>query len=581
MNAKKIKEELTKIFPGFIVAALVVWFDNSSSRWLYALLVFLTLYIILTICQNWDRICYSIKLKVYTILRKPLLKSVPSFCGREDVINEVYTQYWSAKGVRVVLICGLGGSGKTTVYKFFNKVLLNAPKTATFSEHLRAISVRNNSIIFADYAYENLSAIREFICKLKEAHKKRVLIVLLERTYAKEYFSVINYDHIIDLNSARYILDEKTISKIIEYNVSHFWQETTNQYIETGIGIDLQHSMQFANRITSEIDSQYHRPIFAVIIAELYRNDTNLDLNDTNSVNSLLERYWKQKTRYSTMQALIKATDTAFRAEKEWIIEAINNAKQLVELLTLFSSMSRLKIEIKNRNCIEVYSNEEQVNDEKLTDYISKYVSRMIDDEVKKHMVIKILGIDISRTYESVDYPHLVIEPNEFDIVSTWLLGKFYKESPEYTNQLGSIVSSVSSACIDKSIFSFVLRAIDEDNSDILIWYNKLKDCFINYNLWDFNEKLKELLERLNQAIANSQTKTKETIYQFLLDFIDTICEHIVDDEEISLLQNQMFLEMKNPGYSDEVKKVLKELINKMKMLSGTAEDAQLAPLQK
>ena len=566
------KNELKKIFPGLIVAALAFFLADSWRRWVYALIGFFALYGILTIWQYRHQIGRWLKRNLYSILRKPLLQTEPGFCGREDVIKEVYDQYCATKEINVVLICGLGGSGKTTIFNFFNKVLINAPKTIIFANHSVAKTVHNSSIVFADYAYENLGAIRDFIHDLKENRKKKILIVLLERTYAKEYLSVIKYNHIIDLNRPKYILEKEALASIISYNVSNLFDTQTNQYIATSEKIDWKHSLQFANQLTTNIDPQYHRPIFAVLIAELYRDDKNLNLNETNSMNSLIEKYWKKKTRYSTMQGLIKATDSEFRAEKAQITEAINNAKQLVELLTLFCAMSRLKIEFKSRDTVTIYSNNQIVNDEKLTSYINQYFSRMIDDNVKKHLVIKILGIDVSTSYEDLEYPHFVIEPNRFDIVSTWLLNKFYNETGANILELSSIISSVSDRNVEKSILSFVLRAIDEDNSDILIWYTNLKDCFISYDFSDFNEIIRELLVKLNLACNNSQNRIKETISGFLLSFIDTIYEHIANKEEIKLLQYQLEVEKNNARYSDEVKTVLANLVEKTKQLLNERE---------
>lgn len=557
-----IKKEIEKIIIALVGSALEMWRGDSSTRLLYALLIFVALYCLSTLISSWKNVSQWIRKEFYTVTKRPLIDSVPGFCGRENVIREIYEQYCLAKGVRIILICGLGGSGKTTVSSYFTKVLVNSPRVKMYSTNCSAKSLHSRTILFVDYAYENLSLIKNMISALKESRRKRILVVLLERTYAKQYLGLLEYDCIIDLNENRYTLTQENLAAIISFNVSNIFDKEKGIYISTGIEIEAGKTRELAEQITTQIDPKYRRPLFAYIIAELYRSKPNLDFSETTSINLLLEKYWQNKTRYHMMQGLVRATDDEFIADKHRIESAVENAKQLVELLTLFCAMTRLSIEYDNKNGVVLRSNDDIIDDEHLNSYITKYIKRMLDDNIQKHLVTKMLEIDIQTAHESDQDSKIVFHAIQFDIVSTWLLGKFYRDSPEYTRELGKIIYEISNKGIDKTAFSFILRSIDEDNSDLITWYCTIKDGFVDYDIWDYVDTLKESFEKLDRAAHKKQAQTVEALHSFLIDFIYTIYEHIKDEDANTMLGQIESLRNNSP-YLPETNEIILELIEK------------------
>lgn len=522
----KVKTVIGKLILSLIGSGATFFLGDDSTRWLYAILTLIAIYSIASIIGYRKKIWWWIKKCYYSIVKKPMIQSVPGFFGRETVVKIIYEQYCASKGIRTILICGMGGSGKTTVYSFFSKVLANSPRVVSFTKSISAKSLHNRTILFADYAYENLTQINNLISSLAELKKKRILVVLLERTYAKGYLATLKYDFIIDLNESEYTLTEENLQSIITYNVAYKYDAEKDNFVNSNTTIDEQKAHELANQITKRIDPVYHRPVFAYIIAELYRANPQLDFSKTTSINLLLEQYWKKKTRYHMLQGLVTDSDAEFGADKMRIEAAVNNAKQLVELLTLFCSMTKLIIKHDNRNRVLLQSDDEMIIDQHLSEYIDTYISRMLDDDIKKHLVTKILDIDIGKTPEFQTESKFEIKPIRFDIVSTWLLEKYYSTSPEYTRELGSIIRSITNKQIDKAVLSFILRSINDDNNDILSWYGKIKDEFVNYEIQDFEDIICSSFEKIDVAVHNNNNSTVDSINNFLIDLIETIFDH-------------------------------------------------------
>ena len=532
---------LAKMFPGALMAYFELAFNKDETRWLFAALCFLAVsllvYVIEILYKYRDKIIRWLRKIYYSYKKKAMIDSIGGFYGRDNVVKKIYTEYCSTKGVNTILICGLGGSGKTTIYTFFKQALVNSPKVEVLSKDISANSLRNRTILFVDYAYESVEKIKDLISSLKGMGKKKILIVLLERTDAIQYLKCLEYNCVINLNEEQYTLSEDDLSSIIVFNVANEYDKGKGLYAPTGISINNQKAKILARKIIDRIDAKHHRPIFAYIIADLYRSNPELDFDQTTSMYNLFEQYWQKKTRYHMTQRLVRSDDSL--AERHRIETAVKNAKQLVELLTLFCSMTKLLIEYEKKTGVVLYgANSEVVSDTSLESYIESYFRRMLDDDIKIHLVAKILGTDLGKKYEGEVGSKLIIcDICNFDIVSTWLLEKFYTESTEYTSELGRIIKNISNKNIEKAVISFILRSVDEDLKGILQWYCDIKDGFINYDSEDYIDILTSSFDKLNKTVHKGNYETAKEISNFLEELIKDIFDNMKQEDAEKIIE--------------------------------------------
>ena len=408
---------------------------------------------------------------------------------------------------------------------------------------------------------KNISQIKSLISSINEQKKKKILIVLLERTYAKTYLSSLGEVETIDLNNKSFTLTTEDIKKIIIFNVENEFDKEEKRYKPTNCNISKQKASVLANQITAHIDPEHHRPLFAFLVAELYREMPNIALTDTTTINMLLEKYWELETREYIIQEIVKATESEFYADKERIMSAANNAKQLIELLSLFCSMTKTRFEYDNNDGVVLFSDGERVDDRCLLDQLSKFFTRMLDgDIIKRHLVNRILYLDFKKT-TCEDTVKIVINRIEFDLVSSWLLARSYKAPNSYPYELSKLIGSITNRKLAINSLSFVLRAIDESTSDLLAWYCKKTNGTSNFEIADYLWCLEEAFTKIDKIEIKSNPQTKNALMTFLYDYVITpILSPSNKEDREELLEKAKGL-LCNPRYKPETLEIISSII--------------------
>ena len=503
MKNLAITEKMVNEIGDYIIKQLFSLFDEG--KWITGCLIFIIIAGLSVCIKKKDALISFILRHIGSFLKEPKLRVTPQFKGRENVIRVIYGQYYLTKGIGTILVCGLGGSGKTTICNNFEKVLLNAPRVCFFTGNNMKECQKNHSIIFVDYAYENIDSIIRFREHLNSNRKKKVLLVLLERTYAKTIMSSLSFDCTIDLNESEYTLSPDDIADIISFNISHSYDKENKEYISTKIEIDSTKAKELAEYICDVIDKKYHRPIFAYIVAELYRAESNrekFDLSKTESSIELLERYWKMKTRHTIMMSLIEADKKGFFAGGN-IAEALNNVKRMVEILTLFCSMTKLTIEYDSNGVTVLKSDTSVINDERLCDCIKAFIDASVNSAIKRHLISKILDMELGTLIICENDLKMIIKPIVFDIVSTWLLGKTFNvsgRSKDYSIQLAKLIQNITDQNVNYAVISFVLRSLDENNTNILSWYSRLHDIE-GFSVEEYISLISQIVDKMHIMI--------------------------------------------------------------------------------
>lgn len=455
--------------------------------------------------------------------KKIKIKQIRGFFGREEVIKNILNYHRSSIGVLNGIIYGFGGSGKTALAKNFEKAAKNYCYTIFIGLGIEIPcinSIKNNTIIFIDYAYEYTKSgnerdrIKRFIESCRDSGKK-ISIWFLERTTLKEHI-LIEFN--IDVSSTKKInlneegVNNKTILRqIFEYRLKEYNRANIEKYVQL---------------ITNRFDPKYFRPIWATIMSDLLIDDPRNDFENYGSKVKLLEEYWKYRLKRKNFDAFLdQVSDNNGRKEEVRIykMELTNRAESIM----LFCAITSLSIIIDDTNTERVISFERNgknyVNEEleKLVQNIL-IMGEKIKTPIRHSLLAQLFPSEVNTDRGSI----ITINLDVYDIIVSWLLEHAIKNDKNIVNLLQCV-----SGDLTNHIIAYLTRAYDEDNGKALLWwftsiyteFNINENSIGGYEEWliawcklypDANDELKSYMELTLNEFVTSLEGYKNTYYE-------------------------------------------------------------------
>lgn len=430
--------------------------------------------------------------------------TVPGFYGRENIIKELYKYHMSAIERRCILLCGYGGSGKSTIAKNFAKTLNCKTKIKIYDKEqfnrLQQESISSNTIIFCDYALEGINEIISLYNDIQNTNKRRVTLVLIERSETKQYCinKGICFDETFDLNVDKYELKKDILSRIISYNVKNDYDEFKNYYEPSGCIITKKEAAHLADLVIDRFDSVYKRPIFCVILAEIYKRNPNVKFASRDAISELFREYWDIITRTKRVKMFLQevANDANFNTNETELIEEISREiRSKMRALIAVSSLLSVELEINitsdkvNINILKENERVEEIYGD-LKRCIDKYLS---SGKVKlyNYLLIEFGCNDFCKN-------NRVISP-KYDLVSNWLFVESINnpKEREFIDQVFEILNRYRDLVHDA--FSYSIRAADEMFEPLLVYF---ADSVINYKTYDENDYWRDIRLCVNQMLC-------------------------------------------------------------------------------
>ena len=391
--------------------------------------------------------------------KKRNIKNLGVF-GRDALIDKILEWHNRDTTNKIALISGAAGAGKTTLANALKKsvndpdsIIIVSKGSKFYSDVEDMKGIKDNCIIVFDYVLEALKQIECYIKQLMDnkCKNKMISIILLERDAATNIVGQIMKNKekpIFRINLDDYKLSEESLVEIIEYNVKDVEdKEAKNTLITRDAAIVI------AKLIIDYIDQEFRRPIFASILATIYRREEHFDYS-VRDRDTLFSEYWEVVTGF---RKFLKEEDI----NTDKTINYVNYLKENVKLTSLFTTITGLKI----RCCpfgerLEIKlldSSDQEENNEEFSLLIN---SALQVPKIPNSNIIDWLRYFYYHNYKICNEPAgIYILPLNLDMFSSWILYRSIEENPKKLSiWLEKILKTTDNRYYSES-YMFVLRA--------------------------------------------------------------------------------------------------------------------------
>lgn len=541
----------------FFVAATFISIISIKSNepllfiWVSLVVTVALVFLLVSISQ----IKNSIRKKLPLCRRKRVPQNWGVF-GRDDLIDSLLKWHNEDTTNKVALISGAAGAGKTTLAKTLKKSVIASSsiiivdKGNKFYDEVADINtVSDNSIIIFDYVLESLSHIEKYVDQLfAGSHKKMISIILLERDAATSTLKRIiegkNYKF-LQINLDEYQLGDNYLTDIIEFQVKN---EPDKDAKKREISRD--EAAKIAKIITETIDIKYRRPIFAVILATIYRRRESFN-DSIQNYNDLFSEYWDVVTGF---HKFLRDEDT----HNDATINYVNVLKNNVKLVSLLATITALQIRccpIGNDLEIKLFnSSGREENNNSLLELI---IEALHGSRAPYSNMVSWLRFLYQHNYSiSKDPWGIYILPMNLDMFSSWMLYQSLKENVSQLTKWFSIISKANDNKYYSETYIFVIRASEIFGYEIFEWFQAIdipaysqlyrwkqdfvtdiNAIFIPQSLDKLEAKMKYFKLRYQNFCATIQNPSDiQHITRDIIDMINLEEEHTLDRNQYQMI---------------------------------------------
>ena len=465
--------------------------------------------------------------QIRNIFRKkmPLCRRKKSFnivgvFGRDHLIDSILQWHNNNNTNKIALVSGAAGSGKTTlavtlkncVYDSSSVIIVN--KGNTFYKEITDIrKMKDNCIVCFDYVLEALDEIQNYIDQLfmnDSENNKKLSIILLERDATTNILKpIVNSDKysVLQIQLDEYALAEGALVDIVEYNVKSVVDNDSKNTT-----ITRQEATKIAKMIVEQIDSKFRRPIFAVILATIYRQNqaSHFDYS-VHSLDVLFSMYWDAVTGFSKF---LRKDEIKTEATVNYV-KSLQNYVKLVSLLTTITASKIRCCPIGNILEIKLFdSNNDSINNVDLLALIRESLKATLAPDPD---LVKWLRFLYQHNYKISKAPEgIYIMPVNLDMFSSWMLYKSIVEDSEQLSKWFSAISQTSNNRYYNETYSYIVRASEIFGYEIYEWFQSISiPKYYNLYQWiqDFAIDIKFILDLKSLHIAHKKMSFFEFRY--------------------------------------------------------------------
>lgn len=435
--------------------------------------------------------------------------------GRNEIQYEIYRLHKKGHNKKCILICGNGGTGKTTIARYMTMYPRLGKQVAIMdSGAIQNIKkVRRGSIIFFDYIYENKEKIINFYNDLKK--NSHVTVILLEREFNSDNIcNEIKPIKIINLNDDANKLSISDMEDVIYYNVTYDFDLKKKYYKKNTESFNKEKANKYAKIIKDRFDPQYYRPIFAVIISKLYKTNRAFEIEDFKNVDELYLEYWEMTLGKEKHK---KAFKNFHDDEMAFITELVNDVK----LIILFVSLSGLKISVRFNerkiSNIQLYENDDSLKCEDLLEYIA---------DKMKYLTKSNCAFFLQENVKVLNNIYF-IEKHDYDLSIAWLF-KSCLADPHLKKDILKLITIINNMEKSKYILTNMYSCLDRIGDETEEYFN-----YITTLLNEVKENNINLYEKI-EVYINTISKAKDSQRQVYRDKFDALWD-VIKKEELDI----------------------------------------------
>lgn len=380
--------------------------------------------------------------------------------GRDKLIDDIIEWHNRDDTNKVALISGAAGSGKTTLALALKNCVIDSSSVYVIdkgNEFYTKISditeIKDNCIIVFDYVLESINQIESYLEQLyrESTHNKKISVILLERDAATSVINRICQSKgikIFHINLDEYKLNKNTLAYIIEFNVSNVSDVEAQNNI-----ISHEEAQQIAGQITNYIDKELKRPIFATILATIYRRKKSFNYI-VYDYDTVFFEYWEVVTGF---RKILSDEDLNTEATINYI-KLLKNYVKLISILTTITSLKIRCCPIGNNLDIRLFdkSDKEETN----RDILGLVIEALELYYVPDANIINWLPFLYYHNHKICKEPKgIYILPLNLDMFSSWMLYHTMKEDKKQLAKWLDTISKVKDNKYYSETYMFVIRA--------------------------------------------------------------------------------------------------------------------------
>ncbi len=399
--------------------------------------------------------------------------------GREGLITEILQWHNSSRSNKVAIISGAAGSGKTTLAWALKESVLSyssvivVTKNDLFYNHYKDLKeYKNNCIIIFDYVLESFEKIRDYTSELmrhdvgNREKNRKISVILLERDIAIDSIKRsinIKESNIFCLD--RYKLDNHTLAKIIKYKVQY---EDDDEAVNRGITDE--DAARIAQLITDQLDKKHCRPIFASVLATIYRRSESFDYN-INTKDAVFTGYWDAVTGFRKFLPSNFASDDS-------VCNYLNSLKYNVKIVSVFATITALDILSYPEGDNFVIKFKDSNSGSKVN--ISPSLYTLVKDSFYasraplKNLITWLKYMYRHNSTSSEEPSGIIIHPMTLDLFSSWMLLKAMGENQNLLNHWFAMISKADKGKYYNRAYNFIIRAAEDFGYKIFEWFSDI-----------------------------------------------------------------------------------------------------------
>lgn len=399
--------------------------------------------------------------------------------GRDDLIQEILQWHNKSRSNKVAIISGAAGTGKTTLARALKESVLStssvvvvAKNDSFYKDYKDLKEYKSNCIIVFDYVLESFEKIREYIGELmgngagEREKKRKISVILLERDIATssiKRFVGVGENEISQWNLDDYKLDNHTLTEIVKYKVQHEKDKEAVNSIITD-----EDAGKITRMITEQLDKGLCRPIYASILATIYRRSENFDYNVVTK-NDVFFSYWDVVTGF---RKFLPENLVLNEGIHNYVSKLKNNVKIVSVFVTItaldilcYLESDELQIEFRDSNS----GNEVSVSPSIRNLVMSAFHA---SGAPPKNLVTWLRYLYHHNSTSSEKPIGIVIHPMMLDLFSSWMLSRAMEEDPSLLGNWFAEISKEDKGKYFNQAYNFIIRAAEDFGNKLFEWFS-------------------------------------------------------------------------------------------------------------
>lgn len=405
-----------------------------------------------------------------------------SVFGRDHLVRNIFVWHNNNRSNKIAIISGAAGTGKTTLANaikassfFPSNVVVITKGDLFYKSNTNLKGYKNNCIIIFDYVLESFKKIRVYIDDLtgnngeKKPKKQKISVILLERDIAVSsimQFVGVEETNILQINLDDYKLDNHTLTEIVKYKVQY---EEDKKAIKREITED--DARMITRMITEQLDRDLCRPIFASVLATIYRRSETFNCASIATRDEAFSFYWDVVTEFHKFLPHDLEND-------EGTLNYIQSLKYNVKIVSIFVTITTMDIlcYMEGNNIIIQYRDSNNGKEIEVNSLIQELVrdAFLASRATPKNLTMWLRHLYQHNSTVNENPIGIIIHPMTLDLFSSWMLSQAMKEDRNLLSKWFTTISQIDDGKYYNRAYNFIIRAAEDFGNNIFEWFSDI-----------------------------------------------------------------------------------------------------------